>query len=84
MPLKTTYVNGEVVTASDLNAMNTQSNGAIQAGGSLAGCTGLPVAGIATSSGTPGSTTYLRGDGTWATPPTFSTGKAIAMAIVFG
>lgn len=43
----------------------------------------VPVANIS-ASGSPGSTTYLRGDGTWASPPTFSTGKAIAMAIVFG
>lgn len=52
--------------------------------GTLTNCTGLPVAGIATSSGTPGSTTFLRGDGTWATSSGISTGKAIAMAMVFG
>ena len=34
--------------------------------------------------GTGDASTYLRGDGQWATVPTFSTGKAIAMAIVFG
>lgn len=54
------------------------------ASGTLTNCTGLPVAGIATSSGSPGSTTFLRGDGTWATSSGISTGKAIAMAIVFG
>jgi hypothetical protein len=36
------------------------------------------------ATGTAGSSTFLRGDGSWATPPTFSTGKAIAMSIVFG
>lgn len=83
MPLKTTYVNGEVVTASDLNAMNTQINGAVQAsGGSLAGCTGLPVSGIG-ATGSASSSTYLRGDGQWASAG-ISTGKAIAMAMVFG
>lgn len=34
--------------------------------------------------GTASTSTYLRGDRTWATVPTFTTGKAIAMAIVFG
>ena len=92
MPLKTNYVHGDVVTATELNSANTAINAAVVSGaalgtptsGTLTNCTGLPVAGISTSSGSPGSTTYLRGDGTWATPPTFSTGKAIAMAIVFG
>jgi len=36
-------------------------------GGTLTSCTGLPVGGI-TATGTPGSTTYLRGDGQWYTP----------------
>jgi hypothetical protein len=49
----------------------------------LANCTGLPVSGIS-ATGTPGSSTYLRGDGSWATVPGISTGKAIAMAMVFG
>jgi hypothetical protein len=37
-------------------------------------------------SGTPSSTTYLRGDATWATVSSggISTGKAIAMAMIFG
>lgn len=52
--------------------------------GSIAACTGLPVAGIS-ATGTRNSTTYLRGDGTWAaTSGGISTGKAIAMAMVFG
>jgi hypothetical protein len=36
--------------------------------GNLAQATNLPVTGIS-ASGTPGSSTFLRGDGTWATPP---------------
>jgi hypothetical protein len=36
------------------------------ASGTLTSCTGLPVGGI-TATGTPSSTTYLRGDSTWAT-----------------
>lgn len=52
--------------------------------GTLTGCTGLPVGGIS-ATGTPGSTTYLRGDGSWAVVSSgISTGKAIAMAMVFG
>lgn len=52
--------------------------------GTLTNCTGLPVAGIS-ATGTRDSTTYLRGDGTWAgTSGGISTGKAIAMAMVFG
>jgi len=35
------------------------------ASGVLTNATGLPIAGIATSSGTPSSTTFLRGDGQW-------------------
>jgi hypothetical protein len=76
------YVDGAVAPA-------VVSGGALgtPTSGTLTNCTGLPVGGITTSSGSPGSTTFLRGDGTWATPPvppTFTTGKAIAMAIVFG
>ena len=73
------YVDGAVAPA-------VVSGGALgtPTSGTLTNCTGLPVGGITTSSGSPGSTTYLRGDGTWATPPVFTTGKAIAMAIVFG
>ena len=37
------------------------------AGGTLTNCTALPVGGIS-ATGTPSSTTYLRGDGSWATP----------------
>ena len=52
--------------------------------GTLTNCTGLPVAGIS-ATGTRNDTTYLRGDGTWAASSGgISTGKAIAMAIVFG
>ena len=52
--------------------------------GTLTNATGLPVAGIS-ATGTRDSTTYLRGDGTWAgTSGGISTGKAIAMAMVFG
>lgn len=35
-------------------------------GGTLTNCTGLPVGGLS-ATGTPSSSTYLRGDGTWAT-----------------
>lgn len=50
----------------------------------LANCTGLPVTGIS-ATGTASSSTYLRGDGSWATVSAgISTGKAIAMAMVFG
>jgi hypothetical protein len=35
--------------------------------GTLTNCTGLPVGGIS-ATGTPSATTFLRGDGTWATP----------------
>ena len=50
----------------------------------LANCTGLPVSGIS-ATGTAGASTYLRGDGSWATVSAgISTGKAIAMAMVFG
>ena len=35
------------------------------ASGVLTNATGLPVGGISTSSGTPSSTTFLRGDGQW-------------------
>lgn len=52
--------------------------------GTLTNCTGLTVSGIS-ATGTRDSTTYLRGDGTWAaTSGGISTGKAIAMAMVFG
>ena len=52
--------------------------------GTLTNCTGLPVAGIS-ATGSAGSSTYLRGDGSWATVSAgISTGKAIAMAMVFG
>lgn len=76
----------ELVTKGYVDTTAVVSGGALgtPTTGTLTNCTGLPVAGIATSSGSPGSTTYLRGDGTWATPPTFTTGKAIAMSIVFG
>lgn len=52
--------------------------------GTLTNCTGLPVAGIS-ATGTANDTTFLRGDGQWAASSGgISTGKAIAMAIVFG
>jgi hypothetical protein len=38
------------------------------ASGTLTSCTGLPVGGI-TATGTPGATTFLRGDSTWSIPP---------------
>ncbi len=50
----------------------------------LSNATGLPVAGIS-ATGTRNSTTYLRGDGSWqSVSGGISTGKAIAMAMVFG
>jgi len=44
-------------------------NGALgtPSSGTLTNATGLPVGGIS-ATGTPSSTTYLRGDGTWSTP----------------
>jgi hypothetical protein len=37
------------------------------------------------ATGTAGASTYLRGDGSWATVSSgITTGKAIAMAMVFG
>lgn len=36
--------------------------------GTLTNCTGLPIGGIS-ATGTPDNTTFLRGDGTWDTPP---------------
>ena len=52
--------------------------------GTLTNCTGLTVSGIS-ATGTANSTTYLRGDGSWQTVSGgISTGKAIAMAMVFG
>jgi len=44
----------------------------------------IPVANIS-ATGTASSSTYLRGDGTWSTVQAgVTTGKAIAMAMVFG
>jgi hypothetical protein len=43
--------------------------------GTLTNCTGLPVGGI-TATGTPSSTTYLRGDSTWATVSTSPAGSS--------
>lgn len=52
------------------------------ASGTLTNCTGLPVGGIS-ATGSATSSTYLRGDGQWASAG-ITTGKAIAMAMVFG
>lgn len=52
------------------------------ASGTLTNCTGLPVGGIS-ATGSATSSTYLRGDGQWAQAG-ITTGKAIAMAMVFG
>ena len=43
--------------------------------GSASSLTGLPISGI-DATGTPGSTTFLRGDGSWAVPPGTSGGGA--------
>lgn len=48
------------------------------ASGTLTNCTGLPVGGIS-ATGTPSATTYLRGDGTWAT---FTTGTVTSVSVV--
>ena len=51
------------------------------ASGTLTNCTGLPVGGIS-ATGTPSATTFLRGDGTWATPATGS-GTVTSVAQTF-
>lgn len=43
--------------------------------GTLTNCTGLPVGGIS-ATGTPGATTYLRGDGSWQTVSASGSGDA--------
>lgn len=40
--------------------------------------------GSISATGTASSSTYLRGDGAWAATPGINTGKAIAMAMIFG
>ena len=53
MALRTGWTNGQTVNASDLNTIGSEVNGKVTAsGGSLAGCTGLPVAGITASTTT--------------------------------
>lgn len=51
--------------------------------GTLTNATGLPVGGIS-ATGTPGATTYLRGDGTWSTVSASSTWDAIGAAAADG
>jgi len=70
MPVKNDWVNGNTVNASDLNNVAN----AINAGPAANSITNTMMAddsvGIAelSATGTPSSTTYLRGDNTWATP----------------
>jgi hypothetical protein len=75
MPAATTSVSG-YLTSTDWNTFNGKQaagsyvtvGGALgtPSSGTLTNATGLPVGGI-TATGTPSSTTYLRGDGSWAT-----------------
>jgi hypothetical protein len=74
MPAATTSVSG-YLTSTDWTTFNGKQaagsyvtvGGALgtPSSGTLTNATGLPVGGI-TATGTPSSTTYLRGDGTWA------------------
>jgi hypothetical protein len=74
MPAATTSVSG-YLTSTDWNTFNGKQaagsyvtvGGALgtPSSGTLTNVTGLPVGGI-TATGTPSSTTYLRGDGSWA------------------
>ena len=77
---KSWYLNGNI-TFNGLSSVRTigVTNGAVfalgtPASGVLTNCTGLPVGGIS-ATGTPSSSTYLRGDGSWAT---ISGGAAIS------
>lgn len=69
MPAATTSVSG-YLTSTDWNTFNGKysTGGALgtPSSGTLTNCTSLPIGGI-TATGTPSSTTYLRGDGTWST-----------------
>lgn len=66
-----TWQAGQVLPYVKVNG-SAEVTGVLQAGtfaGSASGVSNVPVAGIA-ASGTRDSTTFLRGDGVWATPPT--------------
>jgi hypothetical protein len=69
MAAANTTTNG-YLTSTDWNTFNGKysTGGALgtPSSGTLTNCTGLPVGGIS-ATGTPSSTTYLRGDGTWST-----------------
>ena len=69
MVQSTTSTSG-YLSSTDWNTFNSKysTGGALgtPSSGTLTNCTGLPVGGIS-ATGTPSSTTYLRGDGTWST-----------------
>jgi hypothetical protein len=62
-------------------AYGTTAGTVVQGNGTLTNCTGLPVTGI-TATGTPSSTTYLRGDGSWQTVA--ATGETVNPFLLMG
>lgn len=84
-PSATTYLRGDGTWATPASGgsvtdATTTAKGVVQLGGDLTGTAAAPVVANAkitmakiSAAGTPSSTTYLRGDGTWATPATGGT-----------
>lgn len=80
-PLLGTTGNGNFVGAN--SASLTTPNLGTPATGNLSNCTNLAVPGGLATTGTPSGTTFLRGDGAWATPPgtgTVNSGAANQLA----